>query len=51
VSQPVPPVLVGDGIRLLDRLDRDVALHLAGVRAHTSGAVWRRYEVRRRGGT
>jgi len=41
------PVLIGDGISFFDRLDRDVALHLAEVTAYKSGMVALRYEVRK----
>ena len=41
------PVLIGDGIPFFDKLDRDVALHLAEVKAYKSGMVALRYEVRR----
>ena len=41
------PVLIGDGIRFFDRLEKDVALHLAEVKAYESGMVALRYEVRR----
>jgi dihydrofolate reductase len=41
------PILIGDGIRFAEKLDRDVALHLAEVKAYTSGMVELRYEVRR----
>lgn len=40
------PVLIGDGISFFESLDRDVALHLAGVKAYKSGTVELRYEVR-----
>lgn len=40
------PVLIGDGISFFEGLDRDVALHLAGVKAYQSGTVELRYEVR-----
>jgi dihydrofolate reductase len=40
------PVLIGDGISFFENLDRDVALHLAGVKAYESGTVELRYEVR-----
>jgi len=29
--------LIGDGIRFFDKLDEDVALHLAEVKAYKSG--------------
>ena len=41
------PILIGDGIRFFEKLDRDVALHLAEVKAYQSGVVELRYEVRR----
>jgi dihydrofolate reductase len=40
------PVLIGDGIPFFDKLDRDIALHLAEVKAYKSGMVALRYEVR-----
>jgi hypothetical protein len=42
--------LIGDGISFFDRLDRDIALHLAEVRAYKSGMVEICYEVRGRRG-
>jgi len=39
--------LIGDGIPFFERLDRDIALHLAEVKAYKSGMVELRYEVRR----
>ena len=42
------PTLIGDGIRFFEKLDRDVALHLAEVKAYKTGAVELRYEVRGR---
>jgi hypothetical protein len=41
------PALIGDGISFFQGLDRDVALHLADVKAYTSGMVALRYEVRK----
>jgi dihydrofolate reductase len=43
----VLPILIGDGIRFFENLDKDVALHLAEVKAYVSGMVELRYEVRR----
>lgn len=40
------PVLIGEGMSFFDRLDADVALHLAEVKAYKSGMVALRYEVR-----
>lgn len=39
-------VTIGDGIPFVERLDRDIALHLAEVKAYKSGMVALRYEVR-----
>ncbi|HXY30485.1 MAG TPA: dihydrofolate reductase family protein [Gemmatimonadaceae bacterium] len=51
VYYSILPIVIGDGIPFFAKLDRDVALHLAGVRAYKSGIVELRYEVRRyRGG-
>lgn len=48
VCYSILPILIGDGIPFFDRLDRDVALHLAEVKAYKSGMVELRYEVRTR---
>ena len=47
VRYSILPILIGDGIPFFDKLDRDVALHLAEVKAYKSGMVGLRYEVRR----
>lgn len=47
VSYAILPVLIGDGIAFFQNIDRDVALHLAEVKAYRSGMVELRYEVRR----
>jgi hypothetical protein len=31
--------LIGDGVQFFEKLDRDVALHLAEVKAYKSGMV------------
>lgn len=41
------PILIGDGIPFFAKLDNDIALHLAEVKAYKSGMVELRYEVRR----
>lgn len=41
------PVLIGDGVRFFEGLDRDVALHLTEVKAYESATVALCYEVRR----
>jgi dihydrofolate reductase len=46
----IVPILVGDGIRFFDRLDRDVPLHLADVKAFKNGILELRYELRGRPG-
>src|SRR3954447_11348514 len=47
VRYSILPVLIGDGIRFFDKLERDVALHLAEVKAYKSGTVALRYKVRK----
>ena len=42
------PILIGDGIPFFDRLERDISLHLADVKAYESGMVELRYEVQGR---
>jgi hypothetical protein len=37
--------LIGDGISFFERLDRDIALHLAEFKAYKSGMVELFYEV------
>ena len=46
VRYSILPILIGDGIRFFEKLDRDVALHLVEVKAYESGTVALRYEVR-----
>jgi dihydrofolate reductase len=46
VRYSVVPALIGDGISFFDKLDRDIALHLAEVKAYKNGMVELRYEVR-----
>ena len=50
VRYSILPILIGDGIPFFEKLDRDVALHLAGAKAYKSGTVELRYEVRRHRG-
>jgi dihydrofolate reductase len=50
VRYSILPILIGDGIRFFVKLDKDIALHLAEVKAYKSGMVELRYEVRRQGG-
>ncbi|HEX4862480.1 MAG TPA: dihydrofolate reductase family protein [Acidimicrobiales bacterium] len=47
VRYSILPVLIGDGIPFFGKLDKDVALHLAEVKAYESGMVALRYEVRK----
>lgn len=47
IRYSILPVLIGDGVPFFDRLDRDVPLHLAEVKAYKSGMVELRYEVQR----
>jgi dihydrofolate reductase len=48
VRYSIVPILIGDGIRFFEKLDRDIALHLAEVKAYKSGTVELRYEVQGR---
>jgi dihydrofolate reductase len=48
VRYSILPILIGDGIRFFEKLNRDIALHLAEVTAYKSGMVELRYEVRGR---
>ena len=50
VCYSILPILIGDGVPFFDKLDRDIALHLAEVKAYKSGMVELRYEVRGRRG-
>jgi dihydrofolate reductase len=45
VRYSILPVLIGDGIRFFESLDRDVALHLMEVKAYKNGTVELRYQV------
>ena len=47
VRYSILPILIGDGISFFEGLDRDVALHLAEVKAYKSGMVGLRYKVHR----
>jgi dihydrofolate reductase len=46
VRYSILPILIGEGIRFFEKLDQDVALHLAEVKAYKSGVVELCYEVR-----
>lgn len=46
IRYSILPVLIGDGVPFFDRLDRDVPLHLAEVKAYKSGMLGLLYEVR-----
>jgi dihydrofolate reductase len=43
----VVPILIGDGIPFFDKIERDVPLHLADVKAYRNGIIDIRYEVRK----
>ena len=45
VRYSILPILIGDGISFFEGMDKDVALHLAEVKAYKSGMVELRYEV------
>jgi dihydrofolate reductase len=46
VRYSILPILIGDGIPFFEKLDRDIALHLAELKAYRSGMVELCYEVR-----
>lgn len=46
VRYSILPILIGDGTPFFEKLDRDIALHLAEVKAYKSGMVELCYEVR-----
>ncbi|HSZ56683.1 MAG TPA: dihydrofolate reductase family protein [Tepidisphaeraceae bacterium] len=46
IRYSILPVLIGDGLPFFGKLDGDMALHLAEVKAYRSGTVELRYEVR-----
>jgi dihydrofolate reductase len=46
VRYSILPILIGDGIPFFEKLDRDIALHLAEAKAYKNGMVELRYEVR-----
>ena len=50
VRYSILPIVIGDGIPFFEKLDRDIALHLAEVKAYRNGMVELRYEVRGPGG-
>jgi len=47
VRYSILPIVIGDGIAFFGRLDGDVALHLAEVKAYANGMVELRYEVKK----
>jgi dihydrofolate reductase len=47
VRYSIAPILIGRGTPFFEKLDKDVALHLAEVKAYRSGMVELRYDVRR----
>jgi dihydrofolate reductase len=46
VRYSILPILIDEGIRFFERLNRDVALHLVEVKAYKSGMVELCYEVK-----
>ncbi len=46
IRYSILPILIGDGIQFFEKLGRDIALHLADVKAYKSGIVELRYDVR-----
>src|SRR3954468_13326115 len=50
VRYSILPILIGDGISFFEKLDRDIPLHLAEVKAYRNGMVELRYDVRKPNG-
>jgi dihydrofolate reductase len=46
VRYSVVPIVIGDGIRFFEGLDREVPLHLVEMKAYRNGMVALRHEVR-----
>jgi len=46
IRYSIVPILIGDGIPFFDKFDKDIALHLAEIKAYKSGVVELRYQVR-----
>ena len=46
IRYSILPILIGDGIPFFEKLDRDISLHLAEVKAYRTGMVELLYEVR-----
>jgi dihydrofolate reductase len=47
VCYSILPILIGEGIPFFGKVERDIALHLAEVKAYKSGMVELRYAVRK----
>lgn len=47
VRYSIVPIVIGEGVPFFEKLGRDVALHLAEVKAYKNGIVDLRYEVPR----
>lgn len=47
IRYSILPVLIGEGLPFFERLDKDVALHLAEAKAYKSGMVALKYEVKK----
>ncbi len=47
IRYSILPILIGEGIRFFEKLDNDIALHLAEVKAYKSGMVALCYDVLR----
>jgi dihydrofolate reductase len=49
IRYSILPILIGDGIRFFEKLDRDIPLHLKEVKAYKSGTVALCYDVQGHG--
>src|SRR5215468_9307530 len=51
ICYSILPILIGDGIQFFEKLDKDIPLHLADIKAYKNGMVELRYEVQRKPST
>jgi dihydrofolate reductase len=49
IQYAIVPIVIGDGLRFFPEVQPDVTLHLAGVKAYSSGIVELRYDVKKMG--
>ncbi|HEV2478185.1 MAG TPA: dihydrofolate reductase family protein [Puia sp.] len=47
IRMPILPIMLGDGLRFFDRIEREQALHLKDVTAYKNGMVELWYEIKK----